>query len=321
MGLTGATGATGSTGAVGPQGIQGETGPQGPIGLTGVTGPQGPIGLTGPTGATGATGPQGPIGLTGPQGIQGETGPQGPAGTNGLNGQDGAQGPQGPMGLTGATGIGIENCVIENDSLIVYLTNQTQINAGLINSGNNSSLTSNIHGSHFSNTTNNTQSWIVPANIHQIHLNLTSSKGGNGGNSVNTSDVTIASGGSGGSAFGFSCVINVAPFDTITFFLGNNGNQGNDMTGCSSGNLCQGGAGTSGAQSYVYLNGTNIIHLFGGTGGAGGHAVIGCSNCNWNGAPGASGYLDSASFMNSGILIFSVGNPLNLGSSEMVIRY
>jgi hypothetical protein len=111
-------------------------GPQGPRGIQGPKGRKGERGPAGPKGDAGAAGKQGPKGETGPKGA---TGPAGRDGRNGKDGKDGLPGPRGPAGDNGShgrdgeDGVGISNVEIDFDGhLTVYLTDGTEIDAGLI---------------------------------------------------------------------------------------------------------------------------------------------------------------------------------------------
>jgi hypothetical protein len=150
QGPIGLTGPTGATGATGPQGVQGQTGAQGPAGangqntlvkttteISGVNCSTGGVKLeygmdinnngildAGETNTSltkyvcnGTVGTQGPIGLTGAQGPQGTTGAQGVQGFAGANGQD---------------GVSITNSYVQNDSLIVLLSNGQTLNTGYV---------------------------------------------------------------------------------------------------------------------------------------------------------------------------------------------
>jgi hypothetical protein len=140
----------------GPQGIQGEQGIQGLQGEQGPEGPQGPAGeqgqdgkdftydmfteeqlkaLIGPQGPEGIQGPVGPKGDQGEQGIQGEVGPQGP---EGLKGDQGEQGPAGEAGPQGEQGISVTNVAIEDNHLIVTLSNGNTLDAGEMPAGSGS---------------------------------------------------------------------------------------------------------------------------------------------------------------------------------------
>jgi hypothetical protein len=128
----------GPMGPQGEQGIQGEMGPQGPQGPMGEKGLKGEDGkdftydmfteeqlkaLIGPQGPEGI---QGPIGPQGEQGIQGPQGPIGPQGPEGLKGETGDQGEQ---------GISVESVAIENNHLMVTLSNGEVLDAGEMPAG------------------------------------------------------------------------------------------------------------------------------------------------------------------------------------------
>jgi hypothetical protein len=82
--------------------------------LKALIGPQGPEGI------------QGPIGPQGEQGIQGPQGPIGPQGPEGLKGETGDQGEQ---------GISVESVAIENNHLMVTLSNGEVLDAGEMPAG------------------------------------------------------------------------------------------------------------------------------------------------------------------------------------------
>lgn len=134
----------------GPQGIQGEAGPAGQDGKDGKDGEQG---IQGPQGEQGLPGEKGDAFkfedfteeqlelLRGPQGIQGLQGEQGPAGQDGKDGADGAEGPQGPageQGLQGEQGISVTNVAIEDNHLMVTLSNGNTLDAGEMPAGSGS---------------------------------------------------------------------------------------------------------------------------------------------------------------------------------------
>jgi len=96
------------------------------IGLT--EGPQGPQGPLGPEGPRGPLGPKGAKGVPG-VGVQGERGPQG------------KEGPRGPIGTQGPEGISVVNVYIDLDmSLIVVLSDGSELNAGIIPTAENVTL-------------------------------------------------------------------------------------------------------------------------------------------------------------------------------------
>ena len=79
--------------------------------------------LKGSQGEQGPEGPEGPQGEQGPQGIQGIQGPTGP------------QGERGDMGPEGANGVSVQNVVIENNHLMVTLSNGQVLDAGEMPAG------------------------------------------------------------------------------------------------------------------------------------------------------------------------------------------
>lgn len=171
QGPEGVQGIQGEAGPVGPQGPQGEVGPQGPEGLKGeafkyedftleqleaLRGPQGEKGEQGeqgPQGERGEQGAQGNPGERGERGERGEQGPEGPAGREGIQGPRGIQGPageQGPQGEKGEQGIqgepgkdgkdgeqgvGVQSVNIEDNHLMVTLTDGQVLDAGEMPAG------------------------------------------------------------------------------------------------------------------------------------------------------------------------------------------
>lgn len=119
-------------GVEGPQGAPGSAGPQG------MPGEQGPPGAQGPAGETGLQGEPGPMGLQGAPGVPGPAGPQGEVGPAGPQGAVGPVGSQGEAGPSGEPGVGISSVAIDNDSLLVTLTNGDVINAGTLPAGSES---------------------------------------------------------------------------------------------------------------------------------------------------------------------------------------
>jgi hypothetical protein len=158
-GIQGPIGPQGEQGPQGIQGVQGEMGPQGPEGLKGETGEQGPEGPQGPAGQDGKDftydmftaeqlealrGPAGQDGQNGQDGadgkdftfdmfteeqlemLRGPQGEQGPAGQDGEKGADGAEGPQ---------GISVQEVKIEENHLMVTLSNGNVLDAGEMPAG------------------------------------------------------------------------------------------------------------------------------------------------------------------------------------------
>ena len=100
-------------------------------------GPEGPQGDKGDQGVAGPTGPKGDTGAQGLQGLTGATGPQGPQGEQGPAGADGQDGANGTNGRNGTDAVGIANANINTaGSLILTLTDGTQINAGSFSAPN-----------------------------------------------------------------------------------------------------------------------------------------------------------------------------------------
>ena len=149
----------------GPQGIQGEAGPAGQDGKDGKDGEQGQQGeqgiqgekgdafkfedfteeqlelLRGPQGEQGIQGlqgEQGPAGEQGPKGEQGIQGEQGPAGEKGADGAEGPQGPAGEAGPQGEQGISVTNVAIEDNHLMVTLSDGNILDAGEMPAGSGS---------------------------------------------------------------------------------------------------------------------------------------------------------------------------------------
>jgi len=79
--------------------------------------------------------------LKGPQGEQGPEGPEGPQGERGIQGvqgpqgERGIQGERGDMGPEGANGVSVQNVVIENNHLMVTLSNGQVLDAGEMPAG------------------------------------------------------------------------------------------------------------------------------------------------------------------------------------------
>jgi hypothetical protein len=94
--------------------------------LKALIGPQGPEGIQGPVG------PKGDQGEQGIQGVQGEVGPQGP---EGLKGETGEQGPAGEAGPQGEQGVGVQEVKIEENHLMVTLTDGQVLDAGEMPAG------------------------------------------------------------------------------------------------------------------------------------------------------------------------------------------
>ena len=146
----GETGETGATGAQGQQGIQGEKGDKGDKGDTGAQGEQGIQGIQGETGAKGDDGvgietivvENGTLKITltngtvldlgNIKGDKGDQGEQGLQGEKGDKGDQGEQGLQGEKGDKGDQGVGVSEVAIENDELVITLSNGNVINLGNI---------------------------------------------------------------------------------------------------------------------------------------------------------------------------------------------
>ena len=294
-GTNGTDGADGAVGAQGPQGIQGPIGLTGPAGPQGVQGPAGPSGASGTAGATGAQGPQGPIGLTGaegpqgPIGLTGATGPQGPQGPIGLTG---AEGPQGPIGLTGATG--------------------PQGPQGI--QGPAGAASSNGIGVRlgFSNST----TWVCPAGVTEITVQLWGGGGGGGAGSrpsgyagckpCNNSILaeSSGSGGNGGNGGYNRVAITVVPGNTYTITVGNGGVGGvASTTDCS--NAYYGPQTLSAATNGGVTSFHGLINAPGGNAGQNGDVNGGCNN----GLAGSNGVVTNYSASASTFFSFSNTSP------------
>jgi hypothetical protein len=203
------------------------------------------------------------------------------------------------------------------------LSNGQFLNSGLIaNQSNNSSVPKNSINGSFSITSIGTLTkWVVPNGVQNVQLILRGAYGGSGGNSKDAYGTVIATGGAGGDCGTFSVVISVNTNDTISVFLGANGLAGNDRTGCSAGTPCQAASGTGGQTSDLYINGTSLVKMYGGTGGTGGYNVVGCGNCRADGNSGTNGTIDTSLFMNNGILFYDNSNSLSTSCNKLIIRY
>ena len=111
---------------IGPKGVQGIQGEKGDQGAQGI---QGEKGDKGDQGAQGIQGEKGDKGDQGAQGIQGEKGDKGDQGSQGIQGEKGDKGDQ---GLQGEQGVGVSEVAIENDELVITLSNGNVINLGNI---------------------------------------------------------------------------------------------------------------------------------------------------------------------------------------------
>ena len=343
-GSTGATGATGAVGAQGQTGSTGNTGSTGATGATGATGPQGPIGLTGPAGATGATGPQGPIGLTGPAGATGATGPQGPIGLTGPAGATGATGPQGPIGLTGPAGNNGKNSLVKSttepagsncasggvkleyglDENSNGVLDSTEINGSQTNyvcngqlNGNNAQNGIGNHGG-ITLESGLTQNWIVPNDVYLIQVVMYSSSGGSSGQiCVNGWNCAWpCNSGSGGSYIGASFLLNVIPGQIFSLNTSVNGSSGEN----SNSTCAPGTPGTDATDTFILINGTELIRCTGGRGGIG--AGGGCGTAPPCGTAGTNGVVQQAN--SDALLNFQSGiGPFNgiSGTGRIVIKY
>jgi hypothetical protein len=222
-------------------------------------------------------------------------------------------------GPKGDTGISVMNIQVINDSLRTTLSNGNIINAGKMNSNN-----FNTHGVFLDTTKSILKIWVVPQNVNQINIVLVGSRGGNGGSLdwYNTNGVyqSTVSGGAGGLSGYNSLTVLVSPGDTIKYFLGANGNHGQNST-CSGGYSCcqylQNGS--SGDISTVYLNSEVISKVNGGVQGSG----VSCSA--WNPVPGSNGSRGSVDmtyeFHPKTIYLNSNNTTLISNTSRIIIRY
>ncbi|MDA8062511.1 MAG: hypothetical protein M0T80_08815 [Actinomycetota bacterium] len=216
---------------------RGPAGPQGPAGATGPAGPQGPAGTTG------AAGPQGPAGTTGPAGPQGPAGKTGPAGATGPAGPAGATGPAGPQGPAGPAGP-------EGPPGVSGAASATFATPG-------------------------TYSYVVPAGVTNVFVEVQAGGGGGGGYSeavtFSGQDQASAGGGQGGYV---EALVPVTPGQTLVVTVGAGGEGGFSV---------QGGSGSRGSNSSVgFTDDTQLVQADGG--GGGGTIVYG------NDVGGAAGF-------------------------------
>jgi hypothetical protein len=273
--LYAANAATGPTGNTGPSGATGTTGANSIIpGPTGSTGPTG-IGVTGATGTTGANsiipGPAGAIGNTGPSGI-GITGPTGATGANSI-----IPGPTGNTGPTGAT-----NQYIAGNGITIN-ADTISLSTRIFLPGNN------VKRIGFDSTS----TWICPAGVTQILVELWGGAGGGGGGGAVSScggctGVFCGSqvnGGAGGTGGYNSAIIPVTPGQSYAVVVGLGGDSGiTNITGA--GNTVCGTAGGQGGRTYFN---TMSLSADGGQGGTQGCSICGGSGpyAGTNGANGA----------------------------------
>jgi hypothetical protein len=259
-------------------------GAQGPTGLTGAAGINGNNGIDGANGNDGINGLSayevwislGNIGtetdfinsLIGAQGATGAVGLTGPAGSNGINGTPGATGPAGPTGLTGAAGAAGSNIL---SNMTVYP-----------NSG--------------------TYTFVIPAGVTKICIEVWGA-GGGGGNSSATVTGSCSSGSGGG--YGKE-IFSVTPGTAYSVVVGIGGTASGGNGGSSSfGALISatGGQGglNLGSSPFFFPNGGTSSAAFNVTGQAGiiGYganataAAGGGSFGSFGGRAGANGLLAS----------------------------
>jgi hypothetical protein len=320
-------------------------------------GPAGPQGVQGPAGANGANG----VGINNAQiindslkltltngntlnvgyvkGPKGDTGIQGPAGVNGIS-MSNAQVINDSLKLTltngniinagyvkgtkGDTGISITNVQIINDSLKVALTNGSIINAGKMNSN-----IINTHGVFLDTTKSILKNWVVPQNVSQINVVLVGARGGNGGTELainqSTGSQAYINGGSGGTSAYISFLLNVSFGDTIKYFLGSNGIDGQNTT-CNYSSYSgfypccyNSDNGTNGIESLLYIDNELIARVNGGSKGDGGKCVA------WNGVSGGNGSRGTVEILNEfhpkTIYLNSNNTTLISNNSRIIIRY
>ena len=151
--LRGPEGPAGADGAAGQDGQDGKDftydmfteeqlkaliGPQGPEGIQGPVGPQGEQGVQGEQGPAGADGKDFTYDMFTPEQLEALRGPAGADGKDGEKGADGAEGPQGPEGPQGEQGISVTNVAIEDNHLMVTLSNGNTLDAGEMPAGSGS---------------------------------------------------------------------------------------------------------------------------------------------------------------------------------------
>jgi hypothetical protein len=88
---------------------------------------------------------EGPQGVAGKEGKQGKQGPSGPQGPQGIPGKEGKEGPAGAEGKTGANGVSVVDAKVDFDnSLVLKLSDGSEIDAGQLNVGQSGSNVSVI---------------------------------------------------------------------------------------------------------------------------------------------------------------------------------
>ncbi len=172
------------------------------------------------SGAAGPTGPAGPQGAAGPAGAAGSPGPQGAQGATGPQGPAGVTGPIGPQGATGPAGLGGFN------GMQLF-------------------------------TTAGTTSFVVPANVTNLLVEMIGGGGGGGsGNSQGTTAFFV--GGGGGSGAYTKTLVPVTPGATYNIVVGA---YGTDIEGAN---------GSDGGSSQITSSDGSAILVYasGGSGGA-----------------------------------------------------
>jgi len=195
-------------------------------------------------------------------------------------------------------------------------------------SWNDSGITSlkNVsHNTEIFNTVGVDTDWTVPTGIYTIEIWLNGSIGGDGGNvyyggttTLYTSSSSSSAGGTGGTFGSATVILNVAPGDTITYYLGNDGSDGsNAYRGNTSAVNAEGG--TAGESSSISLEGILGFRVSGGGGGGGGRVTSGGGPIQ--GGTGGQGSLDMSQSLNNGFFVRSASNPYSSSKSTLVIRY
>ena len=167
--LKGATGAAGQDGRDGKDGVNGKDGADGKDGIAGKDGIDGKDGDTPFIGTNGnwwigttdtsvkAAGPQGELGLKGDKGDKGETGAQGANGksayeiaieknliTNAVTEEQWLASLKGEKGAQGEQGVGIQNITLNNGTMTITLTDNTQFQFENIGSASSSGVAPQI---------------------------------------------------------------------------------------------------------------------------------------------------------------------------------
>lgn len=128
---------------------------------------------------------------------------------------------------------------------------------------------------------NNSTTWICPANVTQITVEVWGAGGGSGGNGVSlcpSDSLGYGNGGDGGKGGYNKQSITVTPGTSYIITVGNQGTNGtSNYSSNSSCGISNGAAGESSSFG-------SIVTAMGGTGGS-----IGCSQCNSTNNPGTNG--------------------------------